>query len=119
MNIRTKYKSRHGVVLLVVLILIMVITVLSLGFLSRSDVELACGRNMVLREQTDYLAESGLEQAKGLILRPQDVEDEYYTGATGLQLSDGSNDFYDVFVEQDSTDHCNYIIDSNAYKFRN
>ena len=61
---RTNHKSRPGVVLLAVLILIMVITVLSLGFLSRSDVELACGRNMVLKEKMDYLAESGFEREK-------------------------------------------------------
>lgn len=118
MNMRTNHKSRPGVVLLAVLILIMVITVLSLGFLSRSDVELACGRNMVLRGQMDYLAESGLEQAKGLILNPQDVQDEYYTGAAGLQLVDGGSEYYDVFVEQDSADRCNYTIDSNAYEMR-
>ena len=110
--------------MLVVLIIIMVITILSLGFISRSDVELACGRNMVLREQMDYLAESGHEQAKGLILNPQDVEGEngqYYKGAAGLQLVDGSNDYYDISVsldESDPTDRCNYIIDSNAYEMR-
>ncbi len=118
MNMRRNHKSRPGVVLLAVLILIMVITVLSLGFLSKSDVELACGRNMVLRGQMDYLAESGLEQARGLILNPQDVQDEYYTGAAGLQLVDGGSEYYDVFVEQDSADRCNYIIDSNAYGMR-
>ncbi len=104
--------------MLAVLILIMVITVLSLGFLSKSDVELACGRNMVLRGQMDYLAESGLEQAKGLILNPQDVEEEYYTGAAGLQLVDGGREYYDVFVERDSADRCNYIINSSAYEMR-
>jgi len=82
-----KYKTnRQGAALLVVLFIVMVITVLSLGFLSRSDVELACGQNMVLRTQMDYLAESGLEHARGLILNPQDVVSEYWTGATGQQV---------------------------------
>ncbi len=110
---------RPGAALLVVLFIIMVITVLSLGFLSQSDVELACGRNMVLRERMDYLAESGLEQAKGLILNPQDVDGVYYTGASGLQLDDGSNDYYDISVTSDPTDHCNYIIDCNSYELKN
>ena len=70
-----KYKThRRGVALLVVLFVVMVITILSLGFLSRSDGELACGQNMVIRTQMDYLAESGLEHAKGLILRKQYLE---------------------------------------------
>ena len=94
-----------------VLFIVMVITVLSLGFLSRSDVELACGRNMVLRTQMDYLAESGLEHARGLILNPQDVAAEYWTGAAGQQLVAGSDDYYDVEVIRDSNDYCNYIID--------
>jgi len=114
-----KYKnSRQGAALLVVLFIVMVITILSLGFLSRSDVELACGRNMVLRAQMDYLAESGLEHARGLILNPQDIVSEYFW-ATGQQLVAGSDDYYDVVVSPDSNDHCNYIIDCTSYRLRN
>ena len=118
-----KYKkSRQGAALLVVLFIVMVITVLSLGFLSRSDVELACGRNMVLRAQMDYLVESGLEHARGLILNPQDVVSEYFTGATGQQLVAGSDDYYDLEVvrnDSEPTNRCNYIIDCNSYRLRN
>ncbi|MCH7557048.1 MAG: hypothetical protein IIB56_06280 [Planctomycetes bacterium] len=116
------YSDRQGVALLVVLFIVMVITILSLGFLSRSDVELACGRNMVLRTQMDYLAESGLEHARGLILNPQDVSSEYWTGATGQQLVAGSDDYYDLEVVRDDsapTNRCNYIIDCNSYRVRN
>ncbi|MBN2182414.1 MAG: hypothetical protein JW715_10920 [Sedimentisphaerales bacterium] len=112
---------RKGAALLVVLFIVMAITVLSLGFLTRSDVELACGENMVLRAQMDYLAESGLEHARGLILNPQDVSSEYFTGATGLQLTAGSKDYYDLEVirnDSDSTDYCNYIIDCNSYRLK-
>ena len=104
-----------------VLFVIMAITILSLGFLSRSDVELACGQNMVLRTQMDYLAESGLQHAKGLILNPQDVEQEYWTGATGQQLEAGSYNYYDVVVvrdDSDPTNRCNYIIDCNSYRLK-
>jgi hypothetical protein len=120
---RTKdYKTcRRGAALLVVLFVVMVITILSLGFLSRSDVELACGQNMVIRTQMDYLAESGLEHAKGLVLSPQDISSEYWTGAEGQQLVEGSNDYYDIEVVLDDSNpdnHCNYIIDCNSYRMR-
>jgi cytoskeletal protein CcmA (bactofilin family) len=123
--IRKKFKiqgvERPGVALLVVLFIIMVITVLSLGYLSRSDVELACGENMILRTQMDYLAESGLEHARGLILNPQEVPSEYWTGALGQQIAAG-NDYYDAQVvrdDSDPTERCNYIIDCNSYRLKN
>ena len=118
-----KYKTgRQGAALLVVLFIVMVITIVSLGFLSRSDVELACGQNMILRTQMDYLVESGLDHARGLILNPQDVVSEYFTGATGQQLVAGSDDYYDLEVvrnDSEPTNRCNYIIDCNSYRLRN
>jgi len=111
--------DRQGFALLAVLMIVMVIAILSLGFLSRSDVELACGRNMEMRAQMDYLAESGLEHARGLILNPQDVASEYWTGEPLQQLAAGSSDYYDLVVLRDDTDpndRCNYIIDSNSYR---
>ena len=121
MKARYQKNTRDGAALLIVLFIVMVITVLSLGFLSRSDVELACGENMILRTQIDYLAESGLEHARGLILNPQDISSEYWTGATGQQLVAGSNDYYDLEVIRDDsepTDNCNYIIDCNSYRIK-
>jgi hypothetical protein len=111
---------QRGVALLVVLLIIMVITVLSLGFLSSSNVELVCGQNMVSVTQLDYLAESGLEHAKGLIVSPQDVNSEDWE-AQGQWLSAG-NDYYDVKVTRDDSDPadwCNYVIDCNAYRIVN
>ena len=113
--------GKQGAALLIVLFIVMLITISSIGFLSRSDVELATGRNMALRIQMDHLAESGLEHAKGLILNPQDAASEYWTGETGQQLVAG-NDYYDVAVVRDDSDpanRCNYIIDSNSYRLRN
>jgi len=115
MNTRKKTSRKAGVALLVVLIIVMAITITALGFLSQSDVELACGQNMLLRTQMDYLAESGFEHARGLILNPQDVSGEYWTGSTGLQLAAGG-DFYDVTVVRDASDRCNYMIDCDAYR---
>ncbi|MCP4609810.1 MAG: hypothetical protein GY845_13970 [Planctomycetes bacterium] len=119
-DLKTK-TGKKGAALLVVLFIVMVITISSIGFLSRSDVELACGRNMALRIQMDYLAESGIEHAKGLILNPQEISSEYWTGATNQQLVAG-NDYYDVAVvrdDSDPTNRCNYIIDCNSYRLSN
>jgi len=110
--------NRPGAALLVVLFIVMAITILSLGFLSRSDVELACGENMIMRAQMDYLAESGLEHAKGLILNPQDVDTEYWTGDTAQQVASG-DDYYDVEVVRNDPNRCNYFISCDAYRLRN
>ncbi|MDD5064308.1 MAG: hypothetical protein PHQ35_06065 [Phycisphaerae bacterium] len=112
-----KNTNRKGSALFVVLLIVMAITILSLSFLSRSDVELACGENMILRTQMDYLAESGLEYARGLILN-----DNTYLGnwaVTGQQLTGGSEDFYDVSVAQDANGECNYQIICDAYREKN
>ncbi len=110
-------QAPKGVALLMVLGMIMVITVLSLGFLARSSTELASGQNMGLRMQMDQAATSGLEHARGLILnRPQGMPAGFWTGATAQQLDASSNDFYDVNVVSDATDHCNYNIICEAYR---
>jgi hypothetical protein len=122
MNTKKNKSRRQGAALLVVLCVVMVITILSLGFLSRSDVELACGDNMILRTQMDYLAESGLEHARGLILNPQDVNNTEYWTESLQQLVAGSEDYYDLAVSRDDTDptdRCNYTIDCNSYRLKN
>jgi hypothetical protein len=64
----------------------------------------------------DHLSDSGLEHARGLILRPHDVPGTYWTGDTALQLSVSSRDFYDVNVARDPADYCTYTIESKAYR---
>jgi cytoskeletal protein CcmA (bactofilin family) len=103
--------SRKGSALLVVLFIVMAITILSLGFLSRSDVELACGENMILRTQMDYLAESGLEHARGLILNDSNFSENWT--ALRQQLYNG-NDYYNVNVIK--LVECNYKITCDAYR---
>ncbi len=108
-----KNKKYKGAALLVVLFVIMAITILAYGFMARSDVELACGQNMALRTAMDYLAESGLEHARGLILNPQDIGTEDWSAA-GQQLVAGSSDYYDITVTK--LGPCNYQIASEAYR---
>jgi cytoskeletal protein CcmA (bactofilin family) len=103
--------NRAGTALLVVLFIVMAITILSLGFLSRSDVELACGENMILRTQMDYLAESGLEHARGLILNDSNFSENWT--ALRQPLYSG-NDYYDVNAVQ--LGECNYKIICDAYR---
>lgn len=99
-----------------VLIMIMAIAILSLGYVARSDIDLAAGQNTAIRLQLDQLAMSGVEHARGLILNPQDATGEYWTGDTGLQLDTGSQNYYDVTVQQDANDYCNYTLTSSAYR---
>jgi len=111
---------RAGVVLLVVLFIVMAVTVLSLGYLWGSDTELACGQNMNVRTTMVYLAESGLEHAKTLLVSCQDISDEYWSGAVSQQLAAG-DDYYDVAVKRDDSDpndRCTYVVDSRSYRVR-
>ena len=110
--------TRPGVALLVVLFVVMVIAVTSIGFLSKSDVELACGRNMELWTEMGYTGESGLEEARGLIISPQEIDSEYWTGGAGRQIG-GGDDYYDVRIvrdDSDATDQCNYTIECDSYR---
>jgi hypothetical protein len=110
MRYKNEKNRGKGAALLIVLLVVAAITIISLGFIIRGDTEFACGQNMELKADMDYLAESGLEHARGLILNPQDVN---FTGATGQQLYTGS-DYYDVSVARVSD--CNWQITSTAYR---
>lgn len=112
----TRRSQRLGAALLVVLVIVMTVTVLALGYIARSDTELACGDNTLLRTQMDYLAESGLVHGRGLVLNPQDVDTEamgYWAGAAAQRLV-GGNDYYDVGVVQLGA--CNYQIVGTGYR---
>jgi len=108
---------RKGTALLVVLFIVMIATIVSLGFLSRSDTELACGQNMLIRTKMDYLAESGLEHARGLILNPQDIQSETWSGAEQQQLVSDQADYYDVEVLK--LQERSYRINCESYRFSN
>lgn len=111
-----KYKyhnNAQGIALIILLVLIAAITIIGLSFVVRGDRELVCGQNMEMRTDMDYLAESGLEQAKGLIMYPQDLSTEYFAGASQQQLA-GGDDYYDVNVAKLS--ELNWQITSLAYR---
>jgi len=115
-------KNRRGVALLMVLLIVIAIAVLSLGFVSRCDTELACGQNMLLRTEMDQLADSALQHARGLILKPQELSSEYWTGGVGQQLIADSPDYYDVTVtrnESNPNERRDYSITCEAYEVKN
>jgi len=118
---RKKQNKREGVALLVALLIIMAVTIISLGFLSKSDMQMLSGGNMELRAKMDYLAESGLDHARGLILNPTGVAmggSPYWTGATRQQLDNTSYDYYDVTVVRDVNSSLGrrFVINSTAYR---
>lgn len=97
--------GRRGAALLVVLFIVMAVTIVSLSFLTRSDAELSGGQGMVSRSRMNYLAESGIEHARGLILNPSGIDTGslgYWPGATRQQITSG-NDYYDVSVVLDTS----------------
>ncbi len=59
-----QWNRRRGAALLVVLAITMLIAVVSLGFIGRSDAELACGDNTALRLKMDNLARCALEYGR-------------------------------------------------------
>ena len=118
-------KKRRGGVLVTVLFVIMAITVISLGLFARTDMNLACGKNLAVRMQMDALAYSGLEHAKALLINPQGVDTSaagYWQGQSGLQIEPGGSDYYDLTITQAAagvTRRCSYTIQCQAYRIVN
>jgi hypothetical protein len=122
---RMKIKTgRRGAALLVVLFIVMAVTIVSLSFLTRSDAELSGGQGMISRSRMNYLAEAGIEHARGLILNPSGIDTGslgYWPGATRQQITSG-NDYYDVSVVLDTTypsTGMKYDITCAAYREEN
>ncbi len=75
---------RRGAALLVVLFVVMAVSIISLGFITRCAAELNCGENMAIRTRVDYLAEVGLVCARLCILNGIPT----YSGQANEPLSD-------------------------------
>jgi hypothetical protein len=85
--------------MLAVLFIIMMVVVVSLGILYRSDMALAGGHNYALRTQADYIAWAGLEHARALILADQVPENPIQTPLFSLD-NDNNHDAKDDFIYQ-------------------
>ena len=115
--------SRSGVAMLVVLFVIIAVTVISMRFIARASMVLACGENAVNRCQTDYLAQSALMHAKALIVSPDNATPLGAWAAAGLQIDDTSSNYYDLdisdpvleVVDPNEDDVYSYDIQCRAY----
>lgn len=120
MKTRTKTNIRPGIALITVLFIVMAASIIALGIIVRSDMELACGKNMTTHMKMDYLAQSALTHAKTLLMYPQlNPVAGYWTGRPELQIDDTGDDYYDLVVIQStvgSTKRLDYTIDASAYR---
>jgi len=121
MRPQTSKNSREGAALLIVLFVVMAVTLLSLGFLARSSIQMAAGQNMAVRMQMDFIAQSALTHAKTLIMNPQDVDTSlvgYWQGGSALYIAAG-DDYYDITITRSAagaTNRCTYDIQCEGYR---
>jgi len=119
--LETKCRHRSGAALLVVLVIVFAVSIISLGYLARSDTALAAGANMPVRMQMDYLANAALQHAKAVILNPYNVNTSlgYWTGSSKNQLDSNSDLYYDIKISPVGSGYapkCSYDITVSAYK---
>ncbi len=105
-------KKRKGAALLVVLFIVMIGSIVSMGFLSRCDGDMFCSENSVQRAKMDYLAESGLEYAKGIILKKYGHLNSF--SQDQFQIDDTSDKYLDIDVAK--IDEHTFDINSLAYE---
>ncbi len=98
MRIKRRQHQCGGMAMLSVLFIVIAIVVISMGYLHRADMAMACGHNMTLRTQSDYLAWAGLEHARALIQASEPNAPVGEWSASGLQLESGSNLYYDLSI---------------------
>jgi hypothetical protein len=60
-------RHRGGMAMLTVLFIVFAVSVVSMGYLYRSDSALACGQGLCQRNRSDGLAWAGLEHARAVI----------------------------------------------------
>lgn len=112
--------------MLVVLFIVMMISVISAGFIARSDAAMLGGHNYGLRTETDGLAWGGLEHARALVVSPENTVPLAQWSGTQLQLDNATSLFYDLSIDTaaaGSTDPnapspYTYSVNCSAYKKR-
>ncbi|MBN1126218.1 MAG: hypothetical protein JXA82_14525 [Sedimentisphaerales bacterium] len=120
-------KTRSGAALLIVLVVVMVITIIGLGFLTKSDSELACGNNMILQTRTSTdIAMSGLFYGRFYVLQYSKIYNtpEYVFSPIPRMthpFKTGTREYYDLTIGnsvQSVTDPNDYYrtITVSAYR---
>jgi len=80
--------------MLVVLFIVMMISVISAGFIARSDVAMHSGYNYAQRCETDALAWGGLEHARALVVADPAAD----WAPPGRWQDDGTSLFYNLSI---------------------
>jgi hypothetical protein len=106
-------KHRSGMALLSVLFIVFVVVVVSMGLLHRSDMALASGQNLCLRNQSDYLAWAGLEHARACIQSYGSVPSATSISVQSFELDTRNKCHYAVTVAVPSVS----VTDPNVYTY--
>jgi len=88
-------RGQRGAALLVVMVVVMVVTILALGFLERSDMELACGNNVALKTQIEYVALGGLTWGRAAVLAWPGMS---FSPMTRQSFEMGADEYYDLTI---------------------
>ncbi|MBL7214463.1 MAG: hypothetical protein ISS71_02160 [Phycisphaerae bacterium] len=108
-------RSRKGMAMLMVLFIVMAIAIISSGFIARSDITLACGRNYCVRNEVDYATWGGLEVAWALVQDPNTLST--LTFPLTDQLDTASQTYYDLTIGSSVSDV--YPVECTAYQQNN
>ena len=97
--------NKKGSALLLVLFIVMMITVLSLCYVNKSDNELVITKNLNARCRSESVIVAAMEHVRTVIENPQTRgwTGEYWTGVAGYKLESDSQDMYDVHVARQGT----------------
>ncbi len=117
---RNGHRRDKGIILVIVLMVVMVVSLLAYGFLSRGNLEMVSGSNLMIRTSVENTAESGLEYAKGLLINPQDATGDYWTGTAGAEKC-FDDDYYEISVSKPAGtgNRLNYDVNVAAYRLVN
>ena len=91
--------SHKGMAMLVVLFIVAAIAVVASGFIARSDAQLQSGYNYTLHAEADYLAWSGLEHARALVVSPDNMTALPGWSGAGIQLDATTGAYYDLTID--------------------
>ena len=93
-----RQQNNKGIALIAVLFVIFAVVILTTGFMYRSDMSLVCGQNLNYRTSADYMAWSGLEHARAVILSADPNSPVETWSLSDYEVEAGSNCSYSVKI---------------------
>jgi hypothetical protein len=104
---------------------VMMITVVSMGFIAKSDTEMLTGENMVRRVETDYAAQAGLAYARSYWLQFYDpfykdihLNSGFTTGPMGNIVKPGGNAQFEVTISDGDFSISDSTSDPNSFTYK-